>query len=45
LVVAVFFLVAKQQTTHWKDTISLWSKKPRTSNLNLFQRYAGTIVL
>ncbi len=26
LVVAVFFLVAKQQTTHWKDTISLWSK-------------------
>jgi protein O-mannosyl-transferase len=26
LVVAVFFLVAKQQTTHWKDTISIWSK-------------------
>jgi tetratricopeptide (TPR) repeat protein len=26
LVVAVFFLVARQQTTHWKDTISLWSK-------------------
>jgi len=26
LVVVVFFLVAKQQTTHWKDTISLWSK-------------------
>lgn len=26
LIVAVFFLVAKQQTTHWKDTISIWSK-------------------